>query len=175
MRMSCLRLPISLVTTPEWVERLERAVRAIQDSAHAVRAAVVREKAAVKFFLAARRLNEHINELLVLMDESTRELQSGQLEFSAPDNDTSAAFVIASLEICYRITHGLHAISTFAGLKKRKLTKPQVENFAESAERLLDYLVWLKEAVSEGERYKAEAGFSEAMRELELGETVALL
>ncbi len=168
-------LAISASIAPDWIGRLDRALQAISDSARKVRVAVIRERAVVKFYSSVRQLNAHIAEFLSALDQGVRAVQSGELRLIDPGENVDVPNLILKMELCYHILSGLYTLATFAGLKRRALTKGEVKRLGDSAETVLDYIVWLKEAFSEDARAQAETIFSDGMRELEAGETVAFL
>ena len=157
------------------MDRLDRALQAIKDSARKVRIAIVRERAVVKFYLSLQQLNAHIEEFLLSLDEGVRLVQCGELSLIDPDETVRAANIILKMELCYHILSGLYTLATFAGLRRRTLTKGELRKLRASAATVLDYIVWMREAFSEDARAQAEMTFSEGMRELEAGETVAFL
>lgn len=169
-------IAISASASSDWVDHLDQVVKAIMDAAQVAKASVVRERAAVGFYIAIRRMNGHLDELMVILDRAASDLQSGTIDFQAGhDSDDAPGKVIDRLTRCYRIVNGLYVISTYAGFKGRALTKKQVNKLGIAAERLLDYVMWMNDLVSPEERERAEDSFAAGLRDFEAGETVALL
>lgn len=169
-------LAISLVSNPDYVQRLDRLMQAIEEAAQIVRATAVRERATIKFYLAVKTLNSRMREFTEVLDESARKLQSGELEAVVSGEETIDPLqTIARMEAIYRLLNGLHVLATIAGLKNRLLTKREVHNLNQIAEHLLDYIVWLKDAATPEARAFVDANFSEGLQEFEAGETVHFL
>jgi hypothetical protein len=166
-------LAISLVSNPDYVERLDILMQSIEDAVRVVRTAASRERATIKFYVAVKSLNSRMREFTDVLDESARKLQSGELEeVVSTDEAVDPLQTIAKMEFIYRLLYSLHVLATVAGLKNRVLTRREVHKLNQIAEHLLDYIVWLKDVVTPESRAFVESTFDEGLQELEAGETV---